>query len=74
MEQVSSPGVAGEGELGAGVRAVLDHGHPGLVLADVEGPGQRGDEAADVLEVLPPHAPGTIHQENQVCDCTDGTF
>lgn len=64
MEQISSPGVTGEGELRAGVCAVLNYGHPGLVLADVEGPGQRGDEAADVLEVFSPHTPGTVHQEN----------
>lgn len=64
MEQVSSSVVTGEGELRAGVCAVLNHGHPGLVLANVEGPSQRGDEAADVLKVFSAHTPGTVHQEN----------
>lgn len=64
LEQISSSGVTGEGELRAGVCAVLNHGHPGLILADVEGAGQRGDEASDVLEVFSPHTPGAVHQEN----------
>lgn len=64
MEQISSSGVTGEGELCAGVCAVLNYGHPGLVLADVKGAGQRADEAADVLEVFSAHTPGTVHQEN----------
>lgn len=71
FEKLSSFGVAVEGELSAGVCAVLDHGHPGLVLSDVEGTSQGTDEAADVLEVFPANAPGAIHQEDQVCYGTD---
>lgn len=57
MEQVSSSGVTGEGELCAGVCTVLNHGHPGLVLANVEGPCQCSDETPDVLKVFPADAP-----------------
>lgn len=64
LEQISSPGVTGQGELRAGVCTVLNNGHPGLVLANVESPRQGTDEAADVLEVLSPHAPRAVHQEN----------
>lgn len=74
MEQVSSPGVAAEGELCASVCAILDHAHPSLVLADVEGTCHGANEASDVLEVLPANTPGAIHQEHQVCDGTDRTL
>lgn len=67
FEKLSSFGVAVEGELSAGVCAVLDHSHPGLILSDVEGPSHSTDEAADVLEVFPANTPGAIHQEDQVC-------
>lgn len=57
LKQLSSLGVTGQGELCAGVCAVLNHAHPGLVLANVKSPSQGCDEAADVLKVLSAHAP-----------------
>lgn len=57
LEQISSSGVTSERELCAGVRAVLHHSDPGLVLANVKGPRQGGYKAADVLKVFSPHAP-----------------
>lgn len=57
LKQISSSGVTSKGELCAGVCTVLNHGHPGLVLANVEGPCQGADETADVLKVFSPHTP-----------------
>lgn len=74
LKQISSSGVLSEGELCPGVRAVLDHCHTGLVLANVEGTSQGGDEAADVFEVFPAHAPRAVHKESQICYCADRTL
>lgn len=57
MEQVSSSAVTGEGELCAGVCTVLNHGHSSLVLANVEGACQGGDETTDVLKVFSANTP-----------------
>lgn len=64
LEQISSSVVTSEGELCAGVWTVLNHGHPGLVLVNVEGPSQGADETANVLKVFSPHTPWAVHQEN----------
>lgn len=57
LEQVSSSVVTGEGELCAGVCTVLNHGHPGLILANVEGPCQGAYETTDVLKVFSTNTP-----------------
>lgn len=74
LEQVSSSGVTGEGELCTGVCTILNHSHPRLVLANVEGPCQGADETAYVLEIFSAHAPWAVHQENQICYCADRTL
>lgn len=61
-------------ELCASAVAVLDHAHPGFVLSDLKGAGRRRDEAADVFEVCPADAPGTVHQEHHVSDGAEGAF
>lgn len=58
--------VALQGELCPGVAAELDHAHTRFILPNLKGAGHRRDEAADVLEVGPANAPGTIHQKHHV--------
>ena len=70
-EELAAAQVLLQGELGSDVAAVLDHAHPCLVLAKVERPRHRRHDVADVLEVFPPHAPGAVHQEDQVGDGAD---
>lgn len=55
-----------QAELGSRSVPVLDHAHPGSVLADLKGSGGGRNEAADVFEVGPADAPGTVNQEDQI--------